>query len=116
MALILALLSLVVILCGCDGAVPAGRILVKNDSQDSTYNQIRVSAAGSSIKLNPGQSSLLPKGARSITFSRAYKDYTRSYQVTCPSELAEGITIKLIDVHTGRLPGGCYTTDAARKK
>ncbi|MBX7145310.1 MAG: hypothetical protein K1X79_12720 [Oligoflexia bacterium] len=102
-------------LAGCEPSVPAGRILIKNDSQDSSYNIVKVSGGGRSASLKPGDSVLLPKGVQSISFSRAYKDYVRRYEVSCPSGLKEGILIKLIDVHLNRMPGGCQTVGATKR-
>ena len=93
----------------CDPSVPPGRIQIKNDSQDSEYNVVQISGGGSSFSLKPGEYHLLPQGTTSISFSRAYKDYVRRYQVSCPGDLTDGITIKLIDVHLNRIAGGCKT-------
>ncbi|MCB0338220.1 MAG: hypothetical protein KDD53_01385 [Bdellovibrionales bacterium] len=98
---------------GCTGeSVPEGRILVKNTSQDRTYNVVKVSAGGRSYSLAPGQSALLAKGVSQITFSRRYEDHTKRYVVKCPREIGSGIVIKLIDVHTNRLRGNCETISA----
>lgn len=108
-----SMLLLIALLIGCEEGVPDGRIRVKNDSQDKSFNVVVVAAGGVSHTLNPKESALLPRGATFISFSRAYKDYTRRYSVTCPSNLKSGITIKLIDVHLNRMPGGCVTTSAS---
>lgn len=105
----------VAFLCACEARVPEGRIMIKNDSQDSEYNVVKVSGAGRSASLKPGDSVLLPKGVRNIYFSRAYKEYTRRYEVSCPAELTQGILIKLIDVHLNRMPGGCQTVGASKR-
>ncbi len=104
-----------VALVSCDSFIspPAGQILVKNDSQDREYNIVKLSASGVSYTLKPGDSELLPKGVTKISFSRAYKDHTKQYTIKCPDQLTKGIMIKLIDVHTGRLPGGCKTIAAS---
>lgn len=98
--------------CNSEARVPAGRIRVKNDSMDSSYNVVRVSANGRSYSLKPTESVLLPSGATIIRFSRQYADHVKSYTVHCPSKLDSGIMIKLIDVHLNRMPGGCKTVEA----
>lgn len=86
-----------------------------NDSQDSEYNVIQVSGHGKRYTLAPGEEGLFPKGTTSLSWSRKYKDYTRYYQVRCPSSLEKGIRIKLIDVHLNRIAGGCETIDAGKR-
>lgn len=98
---------------GCDPSVPKGRILVKNDSRDSEYNVVEVSGGGAYASLKPGETKLMPSGTTSLSFSRRYKDHTRSYSVSCPS-IGKGIVIKLIDVHLNRIAGGCKTTSATK--
>jgi hypothetical protein len=95
---------------GCEEPVPDGRIRVKNDSLDSSYNIVKVVGGGVSRELAPHESVLLAKGATSFMMSRRYKDHTKWYQVQCPRNLAKGITIKMIDVHLNRIAGGCETT------
>lgn len=103
------------VLSGCEKAPPNGRIRIRNDIQDSSYNSIAVSGGGASVRLKPGEAILLPRGTTSMFWSRAYKDYTRTYTVQCPhlSEKSSGITIKMIDVHLNRIAGGCVTTSAS---
>ena len=112
---IVALCFLLLNLCACEEAVPPGRIRVLNTSEDSSYNIVRVSGGGAFKALRPGDSVLLPKGTTSISFSRAYKDYTREYRVQCPGNLTKGISIKLIDVHMNRIAGGCKTVYGAKE-
>jgi len=95
--------------------VPAGRILVKNDSQDREYNVITVSGGGSFTSLKPGERFLLPHGTRNFSVQRRYRDYTRSYSVSCPPLGDKGIMVKLIDIHVNRMPGGCKTTFASKE-
>ena len=104
------LLLITITLLGSEPSVPDGRIRIKNDSQDSEYNVVQVTGSSFSHTLAPGEATLLPRGVRNISFSREYKNYTRRYQVECPAALTKGITIKLIDVHLNRMPGGCVTT------
>jgi len=109
---ILVFLALVLTSCSSDSSIPKGRIQVRNDSQDKTFNIVEVKSSGRFYSLLPGDSELLPQGASKIFFSRAYKDHVKRYIVQCPEKLESGIQIKLIDVHTGRLPGGCKTIAA----
>ena len=109
------LIALLFLGCSSDAPVPQGRIRVKNDSMDRSYNVVRVSAGGRSFTLKPGDLALLPKGASLIHFSRRYADHTKAYTVRCPREQKKGIQIKLIDVHMNRMPGGCETTEFSRR-
>ena len=93
---------------------PPGRILVKNDSQDSEYNVITVSGGGAFTSLKPGERFPLPTGTKSFSVSRRYKDYTRSYSVECPPVGKKGVFVKLIDIHVNRIAGGCKTVSASK--
>jgi hypothetical protein len=108
----LALAALAI--CSCQEKVPDGRIMFKNDSQDSSYNVVDVSGNGLYRSLKPGQTTLLPPSTRAFSVSRRYKDYTRFYSVSCPAITGRGIFIKLIDVHVNRIAGGCKTTSASK--
>ena len=101
-------------LSGCGEKVPDGRIRFRNDSRDSEYNVVKVSAGGSSYTLHPTEATLLPRGTRHIAVSRAYRDYTRRYEVECPGTVKSGFVIKLIDVHLNRMSGGCKTIQAGK--
>ena len=111
---VLTINAILAVLSACEPSVPNGKIRIKNDSQDSTYNTLSVSGGGVSCSLSPGEACFLPKGTRNIGFSRQYSDYTRYYQVSCPPLAGSGITIKLIDVHLNRMSGGCQTTSATK--
>lgn len=119
LSLRLLLILLFSSVAGCQGclgpSVPEGRILIVNDSQDREFNIVKVSGGGTSASLAPGESVLLSKGTSNISFSRTYKDHTKYYRVTCPRKLGSGIVIKLIDVHTNRMPGGCETVDGGKR-
>ncbi len=115
----LMLIPIFFLLCaGCEfgSSVPMGRILVKNDSQDRDFNILQVSGGGAYFSLKPGESRLLPAGTNSFSFSREYKDYTRNYSVECPKfhSGSKGISVKMIDVHTNRIAGGCKTVSAGK--
>jgi hypothetical protein len=95
--------------------IPGGRVIVGNDILDKEFNsffidQIITSRGmmGVRKKLAPGEEYVIPyPGIRKIRFVRAYADHSKVYQVTCPSTLDTEVTLKLIDVHTNRLGGGC---------
>lgn len=113
----LVIISLILlVLLGCEKSAPNGRIRVRNDIEDAEYNIVNISGGGASISLKPGESQLMPKGTTNMYWSRAYKNYTRSYQVECPtmSSTSSGITLKMIDVHLNRMAGGCKTTSASK--
>ena len=93
---------------------PPGRILVKNDSLDSSYNVISVSGGGILTSLKPGERVILPASTKTFSVERRYKDYTRSYSVSCPPTQPEGVFIKLIDIHVNRIAGGCKTIAASK--
>jgi hypothetical protein len=114
-SLLIILFTLFFIL-GCERPAPAGRIRIRNDIQDSTYNVINVSGGGAGFRLKPGETALMPRGTTTMYWSRAYKDYTRSYTVECPrlDPSKSGITVKMIDVHLNRIAGGCVTTAASK--
>ncbi len=95
--------------CSTDEPVPYGRIRIKNDLNDRGYNQIVVSAGSSTYTLDSKESVLLPPGVTSIVFNRRYFEFLNRYEVECPANIKEGITIKLVDVHFNRIAGGCET-------
>jgi|GEM_PF-2791041 hypothetical protein len=102
-------------LFGCLGErVPDGQILVKNDSQDREFNVIAVYGNGAYGVLKPGERMLLPPNTRSFSASRRYATYTRRYSVACPKLEGPGIVIKMIDMHTNRMPAGCKTVSASK--
>lgn len=111
----IAVLLLMLALPGCSKEkVPNGRIMFKNDTMDSNYNQMYVSGPGVGVTLDPGEFVVLPKGTHNFSVSRQYKDYTRSYTVECPEISGRGIKIKMIDVHVNRIAGGCKTISASK--
>lgn len=100
--------------CG-DPKVAGGKIVLQNDILDKEYNSFRVDqvvtqqgATGFSAVLKPGDRVTIPhKHVRALRFTRQYKDHDSIYEVTCPSDFDRATTVKLIDVHTNRLSGGC---------
>jgi hypothetical protein len=100
---------------GCFGErPPPGRIVVKNDSLDSSYNVITVSGGGMLGSLKPGERMVMPAGTRTFSVERRYKEYIRSYSVVCPALGDKGVFVKLIDIHVNRIAGGCKTTYASK--
>lgn len=109
-------LSLTLSAGGCTGDhVPDGRILIKNDSQDREFNVITVFGGGKYGALKPGESLLLPPGTRTFTAQRKYENFTRRYSVACPANTGGGVVIKMIDMHTNRMPAGCKTVSATKE-
>ncbi len=89
---------------------PAGQIVVKNDSQDKSYNVITVTgSSGGRGSIKPGERFILPRGTKSFSVERRYRDFTRSYRVECPPLGERGIAIRLIDIHVNKIPAGCKT-------
>ena len=110
-----SLIFLLILLTGClNPSVPKGRILVKNDSQDREHNVISVSASGVVKSLKPGEFLILPAQTRNFSVSRRYKDYTRSYSVSCPPVTGKGLFIKTIDIHLDKIAGGCRLLSASK--
>lgn len=106
---------------GCFGSeIPGGQITVKNSIQDKEYNSITVSGSGGgrSIKvtLDPGQQATLPRGIKRLTFFRKYQDYSRVYNVVCPADFNQAVTMRLIDVHMNKMGGGCELLKQDRKE
>ncbi len=105
--------------CSCSREdIPQGKILLKNDILDKEYNSFVVDQVITSnglsnfhVVIKPGEKRLIPyKEVTSLRFARQYADHTKIYQVKCPAERKVGILMKLIDVHTNRLDGGCVLT------
>jgi hypothetical protein len=102
-------------LAACDliTPVPAGRIRFKNDLSGEEYSTIRVSAGGRTTVLKAGAGELLPSGTTDISVSYQGPKALRQYRVQCPRLLTSGITIRLIDIHSNRIAGGCETVWAS---
>lgn len=101
---------------GCsDPHVPGGKITIRNDIMDKEYNSFIVDdvvsgagATGFRKEFRPGDEFTLPyKHITALRFTRRYADKSRVYVVHCPEDFDRAITVKLIDVHTNRLHGGC---------
>lgn len=107
---------LMLLASGCLGErVPDGQILIKNDSQDREFNVISVLGGGRYAVLKPGERVLLPPGTRTFTAQRRYETFTRRYSVACPAITGGGVVIKMIDMHTNRMPAGCKTVSATKE-
>jgi hypothetical protein len=103
---------------GCDilETVPPERIKIKNGMGGDQWSAFEVSAGGTRYVLKAGQSVLLPHGTTSIRFEYEGRGEIREYLVQCPRDLKEGIILKLIDVDSKRMAGGCRTVWAERRK
>ena len=95
--------------------VPGGKIKIRNDILDTEFNSFVVdevmqagAATGFRKTIRPGEEIILPfKHITSLRFTRQYKDLSRVYVVDCPEDFNKSITMKLIDVHSNRVAGGC---------
>ncbi len=120
--LLLSIVSSIVISCN-EKTVPGGRITVRNDILDKSYNAFTVdrvvtSKGFSTYKktLKPNEQITIPlKGVSELRFKRRYKDHSKIYYVECPKEFDSVITLKLIDVHSNRMGGGCELVRRGRQ-
>lgn len=115
-SLLLCLSMALLLVCSCKGKfVEGGQITVRNDVLDKEFNSFQVDNVVTSkglisyrTELKPEEEVVLPfKGIRELRFKRRYSDHFKVYDVSCPKDFSEAITMKLIDVHTNRLQGGC---------
>ena len=100
---------LAVMTAGCDTftPVPDGRIEFRNDLKGSEYTDIQLSSGALNTTVSSRQSVLLPPGTQFFQLTYNNGRETRSYSVSCPSNISGGIRIKLIDITQNRLAGGC---------
>lgn len=109
--------------CCQTNAGPPGHIVVRNDILDKTYNQFTVDnviadsgLTGFRVVLKPGTKKTIPnKNIREMRFTRRYKDYSLVYIVKCPPLGNESVLIKLIDVHSDRMDGGCELSKKGKR-
>lgn len=101
------LLAVALLPVACSSKVPDGRVLVRNDSEDTSFNIIEVYNESFSHTLKPGESLLLPPHTAMFTLARNYRELRREYRISCPYEPRSGILIKMLDAHLNRLAGGC---------
>lgn len=114
LCLLLCVLLLGPASCG-ERTVPGGRVIIRNDILDKEFNAFTVDDVMTDAgrcefrkTFRPGDSASIPyQHVRAMRFSRRYRDHTKLYVVTCPDDFDKEITVKLIDVHTNRLGGGC---------
>ncbi len=104
------------VLSSCKGKfVEGGQITIRNDIMDKEFNSFQVDRIVSNNglvpykkELKPGDEVVLPiQGIRELRFKRRYADHFKVYEVSCPSDFNEVVQMKLIDVHTNKLQGGC---------
>lgn len=119
------LLLVAVCLAACgDPEVPGGEITIQNHILDKHYNSFVIDRVitkrGMTAfrkTLKPNEQIVLPyKGISSMRFTRKYEDHSRVYVVHCPSDFNKKVMMKLIDVHTNRLRGGCKLTKRGKKE
>lgn len=106
---------LLLLLACSDPVIKGGSITIKNDIMDKSFNSFIIDGvitnAGAvpfRATLKPGDSVSLPqKHIRALRFTRQYSDHAKVYEVTCPNNFNKKIQVKLIDVHSNRIRGGC---------
>ena len=100
-----------------------GLITIRNDIQDKDFNIVEidqiVSTAGQGgydKRLSPGQAVRLPfKTVLSFRVTREYPDHDKVYLVKCPMSLEKEVTMKLLDIHTGKISGGCRLAQKGKR-
>jgi len=102
--------------CEMFTSVPTGRIRIKNDLSGPEFSRYSVSGGGMSRSLAAGEAVLLPVGTYNFSINYRARDGNRSYRVQCPSNSKLGITIRLIDVHSDRMSGGCATVGGSHRR
>ena len=110
-----ALVFLTLFLLACDESVPGGEITIRNDILDKEFNsfsidQVKTSDGSKlfSASLVPGKEIALPyKNITDFRITRHYDKFSRVYQVSCPPHFDKRLMMKLIDIHSNRLGGGC---------
>ena len=115
LALLVAIVAFSLLWSCTKETIQGGRVIVRNDILDASYNSFQIDrivtsrgASGYRKTLSPGDEVVLPlKGIRTMRFTRRYADHSMVYEVECPKDFNEKITLKLIDVHTNRMDGGC---------
>ena len=113
----LLIICLALLACS-EPQVSGGEITVRNDILDKEYNAFVVydvvtdkGSTGYRHKFSPGDEVALPfKHVREFQVSRQYADHANVYVVKCPEDFSSKITVKLIDIHTNKLSGGCKLT------
>ena len=119
---ILSTILFFLLFCGCEEKVKGGEITVRNDIMDDSYNsfvldQISTSQGQTGLQktLKPGEEYTIPaKRITGMRFTRRYKDHSKVYVIKCPPDANRKVQIKLIDVHSNRIAGGCVLTKRGR--
>jgi len=102
------------ILIGCN-QTQVGEIIIRNDIQDKEYNSFVVdevykNGSRQSYKKTfyPGDEEAVPfSEITGIRFVRKYADRSDIYVVSCPAKKKSKVLLKLIDIYSNRLSGGC---------
>jgi len=121
---VIQILLIILLLEGCKSEHRNSELTLRNDIQDEDFNQIVIDQIQTPARrhperytLAPGQELSLPH-SKVIKFrvSRAYKDHSKLYEVTCPPKKPPGSIIKLIDIHLNRMSAGCILTKAGQAR
>jgi hypothetical protein len=103
-------------LVACNGDRSSkGNLVIRNDILDKKFNsfvidKVVTTRGRKSFRrtIDPTEEIALPyKSVVSFRLTREYEDIDRIYHVKCPANIERRTVIKLIDVHTNRIRGGC---------
>ena len=100
-----------------------GLITIRNDIQDKDFNIIEIDQivttagqGGYDKRLSPGEAIRLPfKTILSFRVTREYPDHDKVYLVKCPMNLENEVTMKLLDIHIGKISGGCRLAQKGKR-
>jgi hypothetical protein len=105
------------LLCSCTQTDSDAEVIVRNDIQDREFNEIVVDQIeGDGVSpgrfvLKPGEERGLPiRRVKRLRVTRQYRDHKSVYSVTCPAK-KKPVLLKLIDIHSNRMRGGCILTN-----
>ena len=113
------------LIAGCsEPYVEGGEIQIRNDLLDKEYNSFQIDSVVAKNGampfrkvLKPGEGVTLPfKGVRSLRVIRRYPDHSKVYVVQCPADFDRKVTMKLIDIHSNRLSGGCVLSKRGKQE
>ena len=118
----LSLLSLC-ILSACDSSSRNAEVTIRNDIQDKEYNKIEISRirhsgglALNKYELSPGNEISVPfVGVTNLRVTRAYKEHSKIYEVTCPARKKK-VLLKLIDIYLNKMPSGCTLSNVGESR
>jgi len=99
-------------------------ITFRNDIRDQEHNIVEIAQVVTTSGLvpfrkavKPGEEVKIPyKKILQMQLARDYGDYSRVYVVKCPRKNKDEIRMKLIDVHSNRIAGGCRTARYGEKR